>query len=521
MGRFNISRIGKLFAAIMMGGLISRMNSLEITDRLDYVSNGGIGTTATFRCDWFSGNSDFRLNLSVVARSKKLFIYYLPEQVFVTGGPDLHPRLFFTYTFTSLTMAIVDISCSDIDTYICRMNYSSYNVAMNKNSTGRLLDIKIPPQVPVMTQPPSLEVLEGSSISYKCLANLGRPNKGKIVWNAYVNGQKVELSFTPVLKETSNDNSCTFTVESTVTIQVNRTKQNITLACFSTNKDFQEIAPPFCDNPGTDLCAQSQPLNILYASSQMIVNRIPQSDVEEGSTMTLTCQAEGNPQPNYTWRQVGNANRLLNGVQEGLTNKLILNNLSATKDSGIYSCTATNNVRDVNNSIASQVSVNVFPRSTTITTATTAKSTTTIATTATTTTTPKISTTFSSSQATGQETADSPVETNSTAIAVGVPIGLGLTAFIICVTIVIIRRNERIKKEETSKTRSNTINSQEYNNIGATPYINTEFHAYETANITPWCINEVTPASTSQRVDEPNVSIQNAENEVHLYDDVL
>ncbi|CAL1535868.1 unnamed protein product, partial [Lymnaea stagnalis] len=180
--------------------------------------------------------------------------------------PNFHSRLVVTTSSTSLTMAITNISCSDIDIYICRMNYFLFSHRTEKNSTGRLVDIKIPPQVPVMTQPPSLVVSEGSTITYKCLANLGRPNKGQIVWNASVNGQKVELLLAPVLKE-KNNNSCTVTVESTVTFQANRTKQNITLSCFSTNQDFQETAPLSCASPGTDLCAQSQPLNILIPKS--------------------------------------------------------------------------------------------------------------------------------------------------------------------------------------------------------------------------------------------------------------
>ncbi|CAL1530057.1 unnamed protein product, partial [Lymnaea stagnalis] len=431
-----ISHFGLLFAAIMMGMVITRINSLELSDRLDYSSDGQIGTSATIGCNWVKTDSENGLNLGVVTPSNKTFLSYFPAEQSLRNGINFHSRLVLTNTSTSLTMTIMNISCSDIDIYICRMRYFSDSglSLMEKNSTGRLVDIKIPPQVPVMTPPPLLVVSEGLNITYKCLANLGRPNKGQIVWNAYVNGQKIELPLKPIVKETSDDNNCTVSVESTVTVQANRTKQNITLACFSTNQDFQQTAPPLCTSPGTDLCAQSQPLNIQYAASKLIVNRSPQSDVEEGSTMTLTCQAEGNPQPNYTWLQVGNENRSLNGFQEGLTNKLILSNLNITDDTGVYNCTATNNVGGVNYSITDQVSVNVFLKTTTTTTTTTTRKTTLTS-----------SSSPAGSSATGPQNAGGGDDnTNTIIIAVVVPVAC-IIIIIIIVVIVCVKKRKQTK----------------------------------------------------------------------------
>ncbi|CAL1535870.1 unnamed protein product [Lymnaea stagnalis] len=112
----------------------------------------------------------------------------------------------------------------------------------------------------------------------------------------------------------------------------------------------------------------------------------------------------------------------------------------------------------------------------------------------------------------------SPVEINSAAIAVGVTLGLGLLLSI-SVNIFIIRRYKRFKRGDSSTKRSNTKKTQEYIDIGATPYVNTELHSYETANVKPIYSNEATSPPPSQRVDKLNIT-HHADKEDHPYDEV-
>uniref|UniRef100_A0A2C9LR15 Ig-like domain-containing protein n=1 Tax=Biomphalaria glabrata TaxID=6526 RepID=A0A2C9LR15_BIOGL len=236
-----------------------------------------------------------------------------------------------------------------------------------------------PPTVPTLSNVQT-DVQENSNITATCTAIVGYPNAGQIVWKAYQNGQSVDLSsellITAVNVSQPGDDQCTVRTQNSVTLKVNRLHQNISLACFVINQDFNPTAPETCTtDPETDLCAQTDPVTVTYPVSSISVTREPASTLYEGNTVTLKCQAEGNPLPTYTWTKVGDENRTLASVMDGLYSTVTLTSLNKTLDSGDYNCTASNVVENVKYATFGVIALVIYeattPAPTTTTTITT------------------------------------------------------------------------------------------------------------------------------------------------------
>ena len=66
----------------------------------------------------------------------------------------------------------------------------------------------------------------------------------------------------------------------------------------------------------------------------------PSAEIEEGSSVTLTCSSDANPAANYTWYK-RDQNAHLSSVNEGP--RLVLSSIQSS-DSGHYYCRAENSL---------------------------------------------------------------------------------------------------------------------------------------------------------------------------------
>ncbi|CAL1541114.1 unnamed protein product [Lymnaea stagnalis] len=110
-------------------------------------------------------------------------------------------------------------------------------------------------------------------------------------------------------------------------------------------------------------------------------------------------------------------------------------------------------------------------------------------------------------------------QVNKAAIGVGVSMAIVIVVLII-IMIFIIRRIKRTNGNQQTQLKTNK--RQDYNNIRATtPYVNTEMHAYETANTrNPSYSNEELPGTSQHRDKKFEISFKKAEKEDHPYDEV-
>ncbi|XP_055867517.1 cell surface glycoprotein MUC18-like isoform X2 [Biomphalaria glabrata] len=311
-----------------------------------------IGTNATLQCGWTAatGETPATLFLSPNNNSNANYftceIYSVPPHACTKDPSALEKYSIATSLRGSVSMLITKLSCTDDGTqYYCIVSNNSKPPAISNS----VLRVKVPPTVPTLSNVQT-GVKENSSITATCTAGVGYPKAGQIVWKAYRNGQSVnlppEIVITSMNASQPEDDKCTVRTQSSVTLKANRLHQNISLACFVTNQDFKPTAPDTCTDTKSDLCAQTEPAVVTYPVSKMNLKREPASTLYEGARVTLKCQAEGNPLPTYSWTKIGDENRKLFVVMDGLVSTITLTSLNKSLDAGDYSCKALNIVEN-------------------------------------------------------------------------------------------------------------------------------------------------------------------------------
>ncbi|XP_059145059.1 uncharacterized protein LOC131932193 [Physella acuta] len=140
----------------------------------------------------------------------------------------------------------------------------------------------------------------------------------------------VEPQVSSILLQPSD--TCTESWETTISLVANRTFQKLSLACYVVNEQFP-AGQAGCSS--ANFCSQLD-ISILYGVSSITANSVPHLVTDEGSTVTLSCYADGNPKPSYTWTKADDADRRLNVIQDGDGSKVVLANLNLQQDNGTY-----------------------------------------------------------------------------------------------------------------------------------------------------------------------------------------
>ncbi|KAH9500375.1 hypothetical protein Btru_071648 [Bulinus truncatus] len=259
-----------------------------------------------------------------------------------------------------------------------------------------------------------------------------------------------------LLASQPGDDNCTVRTQSTVYLQALRNYQNITLACFVTNQDFQPSAPDSCNNPTSDLCRQTSYVNVFYPILNVKLTKEHDGRLYEGNTFTLRCYSDGNPPPTYMWTKVGDENTTLTGIMDGSSSTLTLTNLNIS-DSGTYNCTAWNIVNGVPNKFSDIASLTVYPPTTTTST--------------TTSTTTKKSTLITSTTSPGTNPADASTGTGDSdknAIIIGVVVGVGGALIIAIIVAIVCYRRKSKPKSIVDEPAEKTYNNNTPYNINLT-----------------------------------------------------
>ncbi|KAK0067030.1 CD166 antigen A-like isoform X1 [Biomphalaria pfeifferi] len=168
-----------------------------------------------------------------------------------------------------VSFSINNLECSDQGTYSCQIYQETPTL---QSISSSVLSIKVPPSVPKLSNAETDVPDKGVNIRATCKAVVGYPNDGQIVWKSFLNGKPFHvdpgLIVTSLKAPEPGDDRCTLRVESQVVLKVNATHQNMTLACFVTNPDFHPSAANECTNPTTDLCSQTNPVNVVSVITQ-------------------------------------------------------------------------------------------------------------------------------------------------------------------------------------------------------------------------------------------------------------
>ncbi|GFR62023.1 vascular endothelial growth factor receptor 1 [Elysia marginata] len=289
-------------------------SALEDTFTLTFSNNsfpGLQGSTAYFECGWsFDPNLEVaRTLIFSSANRNEIYSYGIGSQFLdrpVQGPGYVADRMIAKANGTSIGNVVLTLSsleCSDEDTYTCSLEISTpTGEPLDPVSSTNTLTLKVPPSEPtvsILSSDVTQGVLEDEEVEFQCQANVGSTGKGRIHWRIYRGDAVEEIGL-------SDDRVTSSTVP--------------------------------------------------VSSSTLTVTHDPQ-DVYHGGSVTLSCRAEGYPEPSLRWLK---GNETMDGEKDGFgISKLVLSNLTVDGDSGIYMCVASNDVRGSLASVNKTINITV------------------------------------------------------------------------------------------------------------------------------------------------------------------
>ncbi|KAI9529146.1 hypothetical protein NQZ68_013453 [Dissostichus eleginoides] len=167
-----------------------------------------------------------------------------------------------------------------------------------------------PPKLPSVSVSPSAEIEEGSSVTLTCSSDANPA--ANYTWYKKNGNQKLP----PLTKEPKLFFS---------SIQVSDSGQYFCAAENELGKRTSEMIS----------------VDVKYAPKPPSVSVSPSAEIEEGSSVTLTCSSDANPAANYTWYK---KNQTLFQGTEGSYNFTSI----SSEDRGIYYCRAENQYGEIN-----------------------------------------------------------------------------------------------------------------------------------------------------------------------------
>ncbi|KAI9529174.1 hypothetical protein NQZ68_013481 [Dissostichus eleginoides] len=171
------------------------------------------------------------------------------------GNQKLHPLT------TDPKLVFSSIQVSDSGQYYCTAENK-----LGRTSKSFFIDVKYPPKLPSVSVSPSAEIKEGSSVTLTCssdanpAANYTWYKRNQTVFQ----GAEGRYNFTSISSEDRG-----------------------IYCCKSENQYGEMMSSPLS-------------VDVQYAPKLPSVSVSP-SEIEEGSSVTLTCSSDANPAANYTW----------------------------------------------------------------------------------------------------------------------------------------------------------------------------------------------------------------------------
>ncbi|XP_073176881.1 cell surface glycoprotein MUC18 isoform X2 [Lepidochelys kempii] len=284
-----------------------------------------LGQTARIPCNFsLPEASDYAyINWFYIDKRSRTKIYYMVRGQVFEVDTEYKGRVAMEDDFT---LTISRVTLQDARTFVCQVGAGSLGVGENRT---KLHIYKTP-------EPPEIQVNDaGIPVTSKeipkiavCISKNGFPAPN-ITW--YKNGSPLWQDDTKIsiLSTLIKESSGLYTVSSTLFARVSREDRQSRFHC----------AVSYC-LLGADQTAVSEKVNVtvFYSTEKLsLVIRSPQPQVREGDEVTLHCEGDGNPPPEYNLLKVQEGAQAEEKDLTSSNGVLILRKVKK-EDSGRYLC---------------------------------------------------------------------------------------------------------------------------------------------------------------------------------------
>ncbi|KAL3066306.1 hypothetical protein OYC64_016293 [Pagothenia borchgrevinki] len=231
------------------------------------------------------------------------------SSVTLTCSSDANPAANYTWYKRNQKLLIEtpqlvfnSIKSSESGEYFCTAENK-----LGRTSKSFFIDVKYPPKLPSVSVSPSAEIKEGSSVTLTCSSDANPA--ANYTWykrnQTLFQGPEGRYNFTSISSEDRGN-----------------------YYCKSENQYGENKSSPLS-------------IDVQYAPKLPSVSVSPSAEIEEGSSVTLTCSSDANPAANYTWYKEDEDSPKASGQIFNIT-------VVRAEHSGSYYCEAQNKMGSQN-----------------------------------------------------------------------------------------------------------------------------------------------------------------------------
>ncbi|XP_054637322.1 basal cell adhesion molecule isoform X2 [Dunckerocampus dactyliophorus] len=297
--------------------------NVNVAPKVEVLKDENAKLPCTYKMSPTSSNTIVEWHIEDQGIRKRVAYRTLGGEAKSEKGTQLSGRVSIDEDFT---LTITSVQPSDELTFLCLVNGGTAGAG----EALTMLKVFFAPEKPDLTRPSSQAISVGETTSSEigaCVTMNGHPLP-RIIWFkdgqplAEVKDRKEKTYMIPsVVKEASG----LYTIKSTLYMQPTKADKDSVFQC---TVEYSMLGDQIKQKKSDSIT-----INLNYPSETATFTLLNTDPIKEGDNVTMKCETDGNPQPEFDFTKDGKS-------VSGVGGLLMLKSAKRT-DAGVYTCTAT------------------------------------------------------------------------------------------------------------------------------------------------------------------------------------